>query len=359
MKIKLGILGCGMIGRSFIEQAILHSEFYVVALCSKTQSSIEKALKLTPNAKVYLKKEEFFSDNKINAIVVCTPHEQHASDAILALKHGKHVLVEKPLATSVNDLDELLHESKKSKFIVTALPHGDYEYIEKAKEIINSGVLGKITAFHSYLDVPGPPRSNWYYSKSAVGGASLDTLPYALSRFFSLLEQKPKLILGFNNQLIKHRICGDGNKVKPKVDDNATLVMELETGQQAIVRSSWNINAPQDFTIVHGRNGVMSIDAWRECITLDINSNLKKMEGFQKEKNGKFKLILYKYQPEKMKLDVFAKHIFKGKGNLKDIIFQTEIILTLLKQNGIIKVKNNLTNLCSIQQELVIDQDYI
>lgn len=360
MKIKLGVLGCGMIGLSFIEQVILHSSFELVSICSKTQLSISKALKLLPSIRVHLKKEDFFSDDEIEGVIVCTPHEQHAQDAILALKNNKHVLIEKPLSTNINDLDELLYQSiAKNELVVTALPHGDYEYLVKAKEIINSGVLGKITAFHSYLDVPGPPRSNWYYSKSAIGGASLDTLPYALNRLFSLIEQEPNLILGFKNQLIKHRICGDGNKIKPEVDDNATLVMELKSGQQAIIRSSWNTSVPQDFTIVHGRNGVMIIDAWKESITLKINSELQQIEGFQKDKDGDFKLFLDKKHPEKLKLDVFANHILKGTSNLNNVIYQTEIILALLSQNGIINVKNSLSNSCAIQQELLIGQDYI
>jgi hypothetical protein len=103
----------------------------------------------------------------------------------------------------------------------------------------------------------------------------------------------------------------------------------------------------------------MIIDAWKESITLEIDSEPQQLEGFQKNKEGEFKLFLDKDHPEKLKLDVFANYILKGTSNLSNVIYQTEIILALLNQNGIINVKNSLSNSCSIQQKLVIGQDYI
>ncbi len=358
--IRLGILGCGMIGKSFIEQAIKHKSFCIAAICSKTKKSLDKALKIESHAKTYLNKEEFFRDPNVDAIIVCTPHKHHANDACQAIENNKHVMIEKPIATNKADLSALISMADlKKNVIVTALPHGEYKYIKKAKEIINSGLIGKITAFHSFLDVPGPPRSNWYYSEEAVGGASLDTLPYALGRLISLVGQKASLVIGFKNQLISHRKCEDGVDVNPQVDDNATLIIEYKNGQQAIVRSSWNTDSPQDYLTIHGRKGVINIDTWLNSITVQTSFEPIKSLSLKKERENFYKIDIKRENPEKLKLEVFLDNILRKKGNLDSLAYQTDIILSLLNENGILSVDRSMKDSSSISQELNLGKIYI
>ena len=362
MVIRVGILGCGMIGQSFIKQAIDYEKIKITALYSRTQTSLNVALEFAPNAKSYLNKEEFYKDSDVDAVIICTPHIQHMQDTKMAINYGKHVLIEKPLCTNSADLKELLNLANQRKdIVITVLPHTQYEFINKTQQLIKSGMIGFITAIHSYLDVPGPPRSNWYYSKNAIGGASLDTLPYALSRVFAIVEQSAKHALGFHNQLIKRRKCGDGGHIEQHVDDNATLILSFPYGQQAIVRSSWNVASPADFTEIHGRNGSIIIDAWRQTVTLHSQVTTDEMSiEFAECADGVFQYQAPIVHDELRKLRFFVQNIENNTGNFDRVCYQMQILLALLESQGVLDLDKNFDyGESSIIEQLKIGDGYI
>ena len=339
-RIRLGLLGAGMIGRSYIKEAKDSSEFEVIGFHDRNPNSQLETMNLYKNLKFFSTKEDLFNSNLIDALVIGSRHQDHAMQAIEALKCGKHVLIEKPIATNLEDLHELNNIQKKhSEYIVTALPHKNDPLISAAKDIINSGFLGEITAFHSYLDVPGPPRSNWYYAKSSVGGASLDTLPYALMRLLSLVDCDLKSVQGFKNQLIQKRLCLDSGKVDCYVDDNALLTIELESGQQAFVRSNWNTSYPEDFLVIKGRQGDLWLDCWKQKIIL-ISSNLNEFEGYEKiewlGREGYVKQV-ERESCEAEKLNVFSQQIQAKAGNLDEVSFGMELIFRCLFKKEILR----------------------
>lgn len=326
MKIKLGILGYGMIGKEYLQQALKNnSDFEVVAVWSRSQSSLAHAKLTAPNIKIYDDKHRFLTE--VQAVAICTPHAKHVEDARLSLTHGKHVLIEKPIATDATSLTNLMETAKKyPELVVTGLPHDNYPIIEKARVLLQQNSIGKITAFHSFIDVPGPPRSNWYYSSSAIGGASLDTLPYALCRLMSLCRVNVKKVMGFKNQLIKHRHCLDGHDIEPEVDDNATLLMEFNTHQQAIVRSSWNVSQPEDYLIIRGREGDIIIDCWRQQIEVITKKQLAINESSRCNDFIKYRLSINSTNPEQLKLRTFATQIKKRTGNLAEVAYSMKLL---------------------------------
>jgi predicted dehydrogenase len=357
--IKTGVLGCGMIGLSFIKQLKKHNKFELISLCSKQSSSLQSASSLAPNAKLYTNKESFFKDTETQAIIICTPHTHHANDALLAIKAGKHALIEKPIATNKKELAALLCESKlHPKQIITALPHGDFQFLDLARQLINDGAVGKITSIHSYLDVPGPERSNWYYSKEARGGATLDTLPYALGRVMNLIQNNVTEVVGLKNQMIFYRACGDGGRVSPEVDDNVSLILLFPEGQQAIVRSNWNTSKASDFLDVNGRKGTIRIDAWRNRVFLETDQKVN-VTGMKKIKRHLYQINLPKSDPEKLKLDVFYNHITQKSGNLKEVSYFMEIILSILSKNGVASLPLSYYSESLIQDNLSLDNNYI
>jgi predicted dehydrogenase len=229
------------------------------------------------------------------------------------------VLIEKPVATSVVELEALLEEAYNSSTVAVGLPHGEYPYIEKARELAAQGAIGAITAIHSYLDVPGPPRSNWYYSKSAIGGASLDTFPYAMGRVLSFCKANVTAAVSYQNRLLPRRRCGDGGTVESEVDDCFTMILRLSEGQQALVRSNWSISAAEDMLIVEGRDGRISVDCWRNVL------QLRRDAGWRANPSDSAKVApedVYHLDPfdhEDLKLDLFAHHIRSGTSNLREV----------------------------------------
>src|SRR5947209_19432930 len=96
-------------------------------------------------------------DAKVDAVVVAGPNSLHAQQSIDALNAGKHVLCEKPMATTREDARAMLDAAKKNrKFLMIGLNQRLMPPHVKAKKILNSGSLGKVLAFRTAFKHPGP-----------------------------------------------------------------------------------------------------------------------------------------------------------------------------------------------------------
>ncbi|MDE2590078.1 MAG: Gfo/Idh/MocA family oxidoreductase [Patescibacteria group bacterium] len=180
MKIKVGIIGSGRMGE---RHADAYSHLSDVELVGFSDSVTEKSELL---AKKFKKKsfsmEEMLDDKSIDAIDVCTPNSFHAQNAILSLKSGKHVLVEKPMATNLADCDKMIEQAKKSKLILmVGHTYRFYPSSLKAKEIIDSGEIGSIRLVLEYSidpgQIPGKGKTpDWAMKKEMGGGVFFDAI---------------------------------------------------------------------------------------------------------------------------------------------------------------------------------------
>lgn len=319
--LALGILGCGMIGEAFARAAAQTAGVEVVALCSRSGHSLQRVLEQTPRAGTHTCREDFLAHPRLEAVVVCTPHTRHVDDAVATIKRGKHVLIEKPIATTHADLDRLERVAAAHPLSVAcALPHDSYPYLADLRRLSEEEDIGRITGFESVLDVPGPPRSNWYYSSEAGGGASLDTLPYALCRLLAYAGSNVTASVGVLTRLIRERACLDGGRVTPQVDDNATLVLTFAEGQHALVRSSWCVSTPRDYLRVFGRRGDLELNCMTGRIlvrTPNVPSRELMTEAIDDD--------------EALKLRVFTDAVTRRDSNLARVAYSMRLVLSALE----------------------------
>jgi len=260
-EIRLGMIGCGQISTRFFNQARQLDGVRFVATCAAHEETARAKAEEMSCERWYSDHHRLLEDPGIDAVVITTPHQYHSQMAIDALGAGKHVLVEKPLTTRLEHLRALDAALRTSTVTFMALPFVHNSTFLTALRYVREDVIGKITGIEADLNIPGPPRSNWYYSKEAEGGAMLDTMVYPLARVAALMGPAER-IAAFANRLIPHRLCGDGGRVDSQVDDNVTILLEYPTGQQAIVRSLWAQSFRQNGTILHGRHGAIFLDRW-------------------------------------------------------------------------------------------------
>jgi predicted dehydrogenase len=100
----------------------------------------------------------------------------------------------------------------------------------------------------------------------------LDTMVYPLARVAALMGPAKRLT-AFVNQLIPHRITGDGGRIESHVDDNVTILLEYATGQQGVIRSYWAQSFMQNGTVLHGRHGAIFLSRWGRPLV--VKSDLK------------------------------------------------------------------------------------
>lgn len=106
-KVKTGIIGCGKVGHIHAQVLKNIPESVFTAVCSRDFSKAD-LLAEQYNVKAYPDIEEFIAKSGVEAVVICTPHPNHREPAVLAANAGLHVLVEKPLASSLEDCDAII-----------------------------------------------------------------------------------------------------------------------------------------------------------------------------------------------------------------------------------------------------------
>jgi predicted dehydrogenase len=259
-EIRLGMVGSGDISNRFFEQASRLPNVSFVATCAKHIENAEKKAQKYNVQRWYEDYVGMMENEQLDAIVVTTPHSVHSEVVIAALERGLHVLNEKPMATSLEDCKRMVELAEEKNRIFMSLPFDLYPNFMAATHYVNEKYIGKITGAEAQLSIPGPPRDNWYYNRSiAHGGAILDCMVYPVSRMISLLGPA-KSVMAEVNTLIPNRIVGEGKKVKSDVDDNATVIVEFENGQHAVIRTLWGTSFVQNNTIIYGRKGTVALN---------------------------------------------------------------------------------------------------
>jgi predicted dehydrogenase len=181
--VKFGIIGTGRIAADFandlkhVKNAVLH------AVLSREIKSAERFQKSNGAAKAYASVDDFMADAEIDAVYVASPNSAHLEQAIAAIRAGKAVLIEKPLAASVSQAEAIAAEAATHGiFAMEAMWIRFLPGIQRAKALINSGAIGQINSVRGELSYFNPYDPNGrLFSKALGGGASLDLGVYLLS----------------------------------------------------------------------------------------------------------------------------------------------------------------------------------
>lgn len=159
---KVCIIGCGMISNYHAEAIKAVSGMEVYGYYDAYAPAAEKKAAET-NTICFHSLEEIWSSD-VDAVTICTPSGTHGELAIAALNAGKHVIVEKPLALTVEELDGILEAEKRSGKICAPISQHRYsEGVAAAKKILDEGVLGKFIGVNTTIRYH---RDREYYSSS-------------------------------------------------------------------------------------------------------------------------------------------------------------------------------------------------
>lgn len=146
-KIRFGLTGSGYMGRTHGE-AIKHLAG-IAELVALWGGSRAAGLAAQLNVAHAPTLEALMSRDDIDAIVVTTPHHLHAKEVVLALESGKHVLVEKPMATTVEDCDRMLAAAARhGRLLGVAYNLRFRNNLPQARDLIAAGAIGRVQSLH-------------------------------------------------------------------------------------------------------------------------------------------------------------------------------------------------------------------
>jgi predicted dehydrogenase len=265
MAVKYGVIGCGAIAqRRHIPEAVANSQSSVVALVDPNRQRV-KTLAEQYDATAYTDYRKMLEDDQIDAVVVATPNALHAQQTVDALKAGKHVLCEKPMATTREDARRMIREAgKRRKYLMIGLNQRLVPAHIRARQILRTGRLGNVLGFRTAFKHPGPDKwsvdgaASWFFNRrQAVMGATGDLGVHKADLMRWLLDEEITEVGGIITTRDKRDLKGR----LLTLDDNAYLTLKTSSDAVGSMIVSWtNYGGEENYTILYCQNGVMRID---------------------------------------------------------------------------------------------------
>ncbi|GBC69301.1 scyllo-inositol 2-dehydrogenase (NAD(+)) [archaeon HR01] len=155
-QVNVGVVGLGWFGEKHLQVLSQLPNARVVAVCSRTRERAENMARRYGVSKAYTDWERMLSDPELEAVSVVTHVSDHAKPVITAFEHGKHVLVEKPIAASLDEADDMIRAAKRSgaHFMVGHILRFENRYA-LAKQAISEGRIGRILSMYARRNIPG------------------------------------------------------------------------------------------------------------------------------------------------------------------------------------------------------------
>jgi UDP-N-acetylglucosamine 3-dehydrogenase len=260
MTLKVGIIGCGSIAnKRHMPEYAAHQDVEIVAVCDVVKERSEAANSVF-GGKIFTDFNELLAYEEVEAVSVCTPNYLHAPISVAALKAGKHVLCEKPMATSLQEAEEMIAAAENSgKTLMIAHNQRFVPAHQKAREIIANGELGKIYSFRTAFGHPGPDTwsvdglNSWFFKKEeAFIGAMGDLGVHKTDLIRYLLGEEISEVGAFVETSAKEFAT---------VDDTAVCILKTENGIIGTLAASWSYTAKEDnSTIIYGEKGILRLE---------------------------------------------------------------------------------------------------
>ena len=263
--IKIGILGCGKIAQvRHIPEYAANPDCQLVGFYNPTKSRAEDmAAKYCGLA--YDTAEELLANPEIDAVSVCAANYAHAALSIQALKAGKHVLCEKPMATTLADCEAMVECAKKNgKFLMIGHNQRLAKAHMEAKRLIDAGLIGDIITFRTSFGHGGPEtwaikpgKDTWFFDKSkAAMGVMADLGVHKTDLIQYLTGQR---VVRTTARLVTLDKRGEDGELIG-VDDNAVCIYEMSGGAFGTMTASWTYYGAEDnSTVLYGTKGIMRI----------------------------------------------------------------------------------------------------
>ncbi len=241
-----GIVGCGWVARDFMVPALEASpNARLVAACDKDKTALSTLLHLPgfPDVETFsghLDLDEFLSVTDLEAIYVATPNASHRSIVEQCARAGKHVLCEKPMATSVEDARAIVQACRDAGVqYATAFDQRYHHAHQMLAGLVQGGVLGEVTQvrvhYACWLPRDWSPN-NWRINRfEAGGGAGIDLAPHGIDLVSMILHDDWCDLMALQQRQVQGY----------EVDDGTVLLGRLSRG--TLVTMHVGYNCPETF----------------------------------------------------------------------------------------------------------------
>ncbi len=220
-RITVGVVGCGYWGPNLVRNLDGIADCRLCVVCDRDRKRLKHVCSLYPDVESERNFDALLAPRRLQAIVIATPIRTHYALAKAALSAGKHVMIEKPMAASADECEELVMLARKRKR--TLMVGHTFLYspaVKKIKEIVDSGEIGDIRYISSR-------RLNLGLFQKDIN-VVWDLAPHDLSIICDLMGEWPSSVN-----------CQGSANVTKGIEDVANMTLRFPGGGYASIHSSW------------------------------------------------------------------------------------------------------------------------
>lgn len=350
------LIGCGRIATNHIK-AVKNNNLNLVAVCDTVPEQMQQLLEKhnlqnNSSVKCYTDYKQMIEENQIELIGIATESGIHAEIALYCIDHGIHVIIEKPMAMSMSDADEIIRRSREKNVKVSACHQNRFNIaVQEMRKALEAGRFGKIS--HGSIHVRWNRDENYY--KQATwrgtweqdGGALMNQCIHGIDLLRWMMGDEIEEVYGATRQQFHHYL---------EAEDLGMAVVKFKNGAVATIEGTTNVY-PQNLEetlYVFGENGTVklggkstnNIDVWDFADETDADRKNKGLEEATSNVYGNGHTSLYADVIDAIKTDrVPYVDAVAGRNAL-------ELVLAIYKsQKTGIPVKLPLRDFASIDME--------
>jgi len=219
--VKIGVVGCGYWGPNLVRNLRQNPDCQLKILCDASESRLAHMRRLHPDVAVTCQYKDLLEDTELDAIVVATPVRFHYEMAKAALEVGKHVFVEKPIARTEAEAEELVSLANRQGLVLMVGHTFLFSpAVRRMKEIIDAGDIGEV----QYVSAR---RLNLGLFQKDINVA-WDLAPHDISILLHLLDELPITVS-----------CQGSSHVTRGIEDVTMMHLGFRKNRCAFIQNSW------------------------------------------------------------------------------------------------------------------------
>jgi len=273
VSVRFAVVGCGNAARQIHLPALRAEGVEVTAFASRSPASPQTRRDEWGGGVVAEHWEEAVGRDDVDAVVIAVPNSLHHDVAVAAASSGKHVLVDKPMACTTADADEMIAVADANRVVL--VPFHNTRFVAPfvaAQRFVADGRIGAVTGFRVAFGHEGPqtwaPRADWFFDSNRAGGGCL-------------------IDLGVHAVDLLRAVTGDDvtavsallNGCRGDVEADAQLVARLRGGAIGTIHASWSSRSGPDHQLtVIGSEGTLHLDNRTPLTFIDARGGRERVD---------------------------------------------------------------------------------
>ena len=253
--IRVGLLAYGAIGDEHNKAVQATEGLSLYAVCDTNPERLTAALQISPDAKTFTDADQMLAQGDLDLVVISTPPNSHYKWAKQALLLGLHVMLEKPMALTTQECDELLELAniKGALLVVYQNRRYDLDFLT-IKEQIENDEIGDLFHYESFVGGYSKPCDYWHSNAAISGGAIFDWGSHFIDQIMSLVPSEVDFVSGLNQKRVWDHVTNA---------DHAQVSINFKDGSQAVFINSDLAAARKPKFYILGTKGAL-IGNWDE-----------------------------------------------------------------------------------------------